>query len=490
MSHAQAKVYVLPILRLTKVSNIPGNGFLPIDHQINGLRVKYWRDVQFDKTSHLKTFRKFPIVLNANGSPWEPAVLWLMDRARTKPTKSRSLQPIAQDLREYKVFLDDLGLEWSDFSSIDKLLRPTYVYLTHLQELINSGDIKPSTANRRMNTAIGLYRFAQNDHRLTFKPANEPWVEKNIALRYQDSKGFNRVKEVVTTDLRIPVPSREDALSDEIDDGGKLRPMTMEEQTALIGALRTLSNTEFSLMHYLGLATGAREMTVLTLRLRDFLQAPAAIHSWPYKVRCGPGTGNDTKFDKTNVYLNIPKALYRMLHIYALSERAKRRRARSRLGDSPLNYLFLTRQGNPYYEGKDDQNAVLDTTKPLKRSSAQGQGLREFIRKRVLPEVRKTLPEFRYKFHDTRATFGMNWVDDVMGTGNACKETYHFAMEELRKLMWHKRTDTTEKYLDYRRHRQHLDSAERGWGSYLLEMIDSGRQRDNQPDDVSVEGHG
>lgn len=483
MWHTKASVYVLPILRLTKVSDIPGDGFFPIDHQINGIKVKYWREIQPDKTSQ-RTFRKFPIVLNANGSPWEPAVLWLMDRARTNPTKSRSLRPIAQDLREYKVFLDDLGLQWCDFSSVDKLLRPTYVYLTHLQELINSGEIKPSTANRRMNTAIGLYRFAQHDHRLGFKPANEPWVDKKIALRYQDSKGFNRIKEVLTTDLRIRVPVREDALSDAIDDSGKLRPMTVEEQKALVSALRTLGNTEFSLMHYLGLFTGAREMTIMTLRLRDFLIAPSAIPSWPCKVRCGPGTGIDTKFDKTNVYLTIPKALYQMLHVYALSERAKKRQGRSRLGENPLNYLFLSRQGNPYYEGKDDQNAEPETTEPLRRSSAQGQSLREFIRKRVLPEVRMTLPEFSYKFHDTRATFGMNWVDHVMGTGNA--EKYHWAMDQLRKLMWHKRTATTEKYLEYRRHRQHLDSAQRDWSAHLFEMIESAPLRD-QADDLDID---
>lgn len=471
MLQEQAKVHVLPILRLTKVSNVPNAGFLPVDYQINGIRVRYWREFKSNKTSHRKWFPKFPIVLNADGSPWAPAVLWLMDGAQSNPTKLSSLLPIAQDMGEYKRFLDDFGLEWSDFLSIEKLMRPTYLYMTHLEELVSSGQIKPSTAKRRMSTVIRFYRFAQDDHRLRFKPANEPWVEKTIGHRYRDIKGFNRVREVITTNLRIRAPSGEDALSDEIHDGGKLRPLSVDEQNALVCALRTLGNTEFSLMHYLGLLTGAREMTVMTLRLRDFLPAPAAIPSWPYKVRCGPGTGIDTKFDKTDVYLNIPQALYRMLHVYCVSDRAKRRRAKSRLTDSPLNYLFLTRQGNPYYEGKDDLNAVDAAT--LRRTSAQGQSLREFIKKRVIPEVRKTLPKFQYKFHDTRATFGMNWVDHVMGNEKAGKEKYHWAMDQLRKLMWHKSITTTQKYLEYRSHRQQLDSALRGWASHLLEMIES-----------------
>lgn len=486
MLHARAKIHVLPILRLTKVSDVPGKGFLPVDHQINGIKVKYWREIESGKTSHRKTFRRFPIVLNADGSPWEPAFLWLKDRALSNPTKSSSLLPVAQGLRDYKVFLDDLDFEWSDFSSVDKLLRPTYIYLTHLEELVSSGQIKPSTANRRMSTVIGLYRFAQRDHRLRFKPANEPWAERTVSVRYQDSKGFNRIKEVATTDLRISVPPTEDALSDEIDDGGKLRPMPVEEQKALVAALRTLGNTEFSLMHYLGLLTGGREMTILTLRLKDFLRPPSAVPSWPYKLLCGPGTGIDTKFDKANVHLVIPKELYQMLHVYGLSERAKKRRARSQLGDSPMNYLFLTRQGNPYYEAKDDSNEVPETSEPLKRTSAQGQSLRDFIKKRVIPEVRKILPNFRYKFHDTRATFGMNWVDHVMSGEGAGSKKYHWAMEELRKLMWHKSKTTTEDYLEYRSNRQHLDSAMQGWASHLLEMIEPALQGSNQLGDVGT----
>ncbi|WP_052140381.1 site-specific integrase [Janthinobacterium lividum] len=488
MLEPKTKVYVLPILRLTTVGEISGNGSLPVDHQINGVKVKYWRDTKFEAAHSRKTFAKFPIVLNADGSPWDPAVLWLMDKAKTNPGKLSSLLPIAQALRDYKVFLDDFGFDWSDFSSIEKLLRPTYVYLTHLRQLVSTGQIKPSTANRRMSTVIGLYRFAQCDQRLRFKPANEPWVDKKITIRYQDVRGFNRHKDVATTDLRIRIPPEEDALSDTINDGGKLRPMTVEEQKALVSALQTLDNTEFSLMHYLGLLTGAREMTVMTLRLKDFVSPPSTISSWPYKVRCGPGTGIDTKLDRTNVYLNIPEALYGMLHVYGLSERAKKRRAKSRMGDSPLNYLFLTRQGNPYYEGKDDRDTVRETNGHLRRTSAQGQSLRGFIANHVIPEVRKILPEFRYKFHDTRATFAMNWIDHVMGTENSDSKKYYWALDQLRKMMWHKNIATTEKYLEYRSHRHHLDSAMQGWASHLLTMIEPVPQREDHPNDLEVYG--
>jgi len=488
MTQGQVKVYMLPILRLTKASDSPGKDFLPVDHQVNGAKVKYWRDTGSITSSHPKALRYFPIVLNGDGSPWEPAFLWLMDKARSNPTKSSSLLPIAQALKDYKLFLDEFGLEWNDFSSIEKLLRPTYLYVTHLNGLVNQGEIRPSTASRRMSTVIGLYRFAQNDPRLRFKPANEPWGETKLQIRFLDTKGFKRAKEVVTTDLRIRVPNGEDALSDEIYDGGKLRPMSVEEQQALVSVLKTLNNTEFSLMHYLALLTGAREMTIMTMRVKDFLSSPSSIPSWPYKIRCGPGTGIDTKFDKVGVYLNVPKPLYQLLHVYCFSERAQKRRAKSRLSDSPTNYLFLTRQGNPYYECKDDRNAVHEEGKSLRRTSAQGQSLRGFIAKYVIPGVRDILPSFQYKFHDARATFGMNWIDQMMETENADNKTYHWAMEQLRKMMWHKSLATTEKYLEYRRHKKQIDSAQRGWASYLMEIIQETSKCN--ADSQNLDGHG
>ncbi|MBC3876651.1 site-specific integrase [Undibacterium sp. FT79W] len=486
MHSTKATVHVLPIFRLTQVQTLPGNEYLPVNHQINGTKVEYWREIKSLTPTKPLIFPKFPIVLNSDASPWAPAVLWLIDRAKSKPKKLSSLLPVAQGLRDYKVFLDDVGLVWDDFSEIEKLSRPTYLYLTYLQGLVDCGEIEFSTANRRMSTVLGLYRFAQQDHRLAFKPSNPPWVEKAIGLRYRDAQGFYQTKEVITTDLQIKGRSGEDELSDEIYDGGKLRPLPTNEQAVLIRALRTLGNTEFSLMHYLGLTSGAREMTVLTLRIGDFLKQPSTIQTWPFKLSCGPGTQIDTKFDRKKSLI-IPQALYRMLHTYCVSDRAKKRRAKSRLGESPHNYVFLTRQGNPYYERKEERNSVRPGA-PLRRTSPQGQALREFIKKRVIPEVQKTVPNFHYKFHDTRATFGMNWVDGVMGGDNADIKKYHWALDQLRKLMWHKSTKTTEKYLEYRRRIQHLNSALQGWSSHLVELMEFASIAEKNINDTDVDG--
>lgn len=465
-------IYTLPIFRNTQVAVEPGPGRIPVDHQVRGTRVKYWRELRASKTIKWETFPHFPLILNADGSPWAPACMWLLDRARAKPNKVSSLNPVAQGLRAYKKFLDEYELEWDDFSSVDKYLRPTYVYKTHLDTLRDSGEIKPSTARGRMQTVVSFYRFLSQNERMGFSAQNAPWVETTIGIEFRDTTGFKRVKEVTTVDVSIRVPKRDYAWDRRINDGGKLLPMSRHEQIVLVKALKKLGNREYELMHYVALLTGARIQTVLTLRWGAFSTPPSEVNQWPIKLQCGPGTGIDTKGDVADVYLSVQRDLYEWLHTYAISERARSRRTKSHLKHDPINYLFLSNRGGSYYESKDDRNALRESDKPLKRSSSTGQDLRSFMTDYVIPEICKTISEFHYRFHDLRATFGMNWVDAVMKDGDT-RQRYLWARDQLRKLMWHKRPITTDGYIDYRQHLQQLEKAEADWNRDLLELIRS-----------------
>lgn len=472
----QAHVHVLPQLRLTRVADKHGANRIAVDHQVLGQRVKYWREPISPTATRWTEFRGVPLVLEADGAPWAPGCLWLVEKAQAKPLNIASLMPIAQDLAAYKAFLDDLVLQWADFSAVEKYLRPTYLYRNHLQAQVNSGELKKSTASRRMSTVISFYRFLMRNSRMKFNPENPPWVDTAVGIEYRDSKGFKQVATVTSTDVSIKASKRQDAWGETINDGGQLRPLPVNEQQALVAALKRLDNIEYALMHYIALLTGAREMTVLTLRLRDVLTAPQNIATWSHKVRCGPGTGVDTKGDVVGVYLSMPRELYEQLHEYAVSERARRRRAKTELGEDSSNYLFLTQHGQPFYESKEDRNAQRDPAAPLRRSALTGRPLRKFIRDSVIPEVRKTIPRFKYRFHDCRATFGMNWVDfQMLQAGpEGFGKHYLWARDQLRKLMWHKSPLTTDKYLEYREHMHHLQLAQSGWSSHLIELIKAG----------------
>ncbi|MGA3770837.1 site-specific integrase [Ralstonia pseudosolanacearum] len=446
---------------------------MPVDYRHQGKHIKYWREPTKPNATRWTTFRSFPLVVDGAGVPWAEACLWLLDRAQAKPLGISSLKPVAQDLAAYKAFLDELALEWDDFSAVEKYARPTYLYHNHLHAQLNAGELKKSTASRRMSTVISFYRFLMRNPRMRFSPANDPWVETNVGIEYRDSKGFKQVATVTTTDVSIKATKYEDVCDEAINDGGKLRPLPVSEQKALVAALKELGNIEYALMHYIALLTGAREMTVLTLRVRDVMRPPEKIPQWPHKIRCGPGTGVDTKRDVADVYLSMPRVLYEQLHAYAVSQRAKRRRAKTAKGEDPSNYLFLTQRGQPYYESKEDRNAVRDPTTPLRRSTLSGRPLRKFIEQSVIPLVRRTHPKFKYRFHDLRATFGMNWVDYQMLEAGAESfgKRYIWARDQLRKLMWHRSALTTDKYLEYREHMHHLQLAQQGWSDHLIELI-------------------
>lgn len=476
-----ASLHVLPVHRHTKVALEPGENRIPVDHQVKGQRVRYWRKLRASETTRWETFPQFPLVLNEDGSPWAPACLFLLDRARTKPLSVSTWRPLAEGLVHYKRFLDDRALEWDDFSSPDKLLRPTYLYKSYVESLVKPGGIKRATAARRISTVVIFYRWLRDsDKRLNFAPQNEPWAESSITLQYRDDRGFAQAKEVVTTDLSVKVPSGQYAYDKTIDDGGKLMPLSRDMQQALVAALKELGNPEYELMHYVSLMTGARVQTVLTLRWGLFARPPGEINSWPFKIQCGPGTGIDTKGNKADVWLSVGRYLYERLHTYATSERAKKRRERSKFKHAPHNYLFLGQQGGPYYLSKDDINEARHSENPMTRSSPTGQNLRTFIKEKVIPLAQTNVPGFRYQFHDLRATFGLNWVD-ANTKDNDSKEQYTFVREQLRKLMWHARATTTDRYLEYRRHHHMLERAEEGWSRYMIDLIESAGPKDAEP---------
>lgn len=466
-------VHTLPIFRLTRVRRTSGPETLPVDHLHAGKHIKYWREPIDPKSKSWSKFRLLPLILDGEGAPWQPACLWLLERALAKPLNISSLKPIAQDLAAYKTFLDDLDMKWDDFSALDKYLRPTYLYHTHLHDQINGGRLKKSTAARRMSTVISFYKFLNRNSHMRFSPTNPPWIETNIGIAYNDSIGRRQVANVTTTDVTIKAKTYQDASSDTINDGGKLRPLTVDEQKALVNALKQIGNIEYSLMHYIALLTGAREMTVLTLRLREVVCPPDQVRQWPHKIPCGPGTQIDTKGDIGDVFLSMPRELYEQLHAYAVSARARRRRAKTKKGEDPMNYLFLTQHGQPYYESKEDINAARDSSTPLRRSALTGRPLRKFITDTVTPLMQESIPRFKYRFHDLRASFGMNWVDFQMQQAGpeGLSSKYLWAREHLRKLMWHRSSFTTDKYLEYRKQQHHVKQALIDWNDYFSELI-------------------
>lgn len=398
-------------------------------------------------------YNLFPIILDSAGVPWAEANMYLLTLlASDNSPEMETYSKIALDLGHFRHFLDETGIDWTNFPSF-KLSRPTYRYNGHLKVAIAAGEIKYSTAKRRIGSVVGLYRHLLKEGELVLD--HSPWVSTDRYITYLDSKGFSRSKEVETTDVSIQIPKQTDPYDGTIDDEGILRPLPYEEQEWLMNALISARNTEMTLIHLFGLVTGARIQTILTFRVRDVLVNREGVNQAELRLPIGAGTGIDTKTSKQMV-LHIPIWFYGMLRTYAHSERAKRRRRRASGGDTEDQYLFLSVKGSPLYTSKEESR-IFDETNELRYAKA-GQGVRQFITDRVIPYIRKKycVKDFHFQFHDTRATYGMNLTDHQLKLVEDGKTTLMNVREYVKTRMGHNDAIVTDRYLQFRQNLKHV----------------------------------
>lgn len=414
-------------------------------------------------------FNLYPVVLDAEGVPWAEANIYLLSRVVDSlvPVMS-TYSSIADDLAAYRRFLDETGINWMDFPA-HKLSRPTYRYSGHLKLAIAAGEVASSTAKRRMSSVVSFYTWLRNEGVLV--PAHSPWKESDRYIDLKDVHGFKFSKRVTTTDVSIRVPRQADPYDGTIDDGGTLCPLSQEEQGWLMDALISLGNTEMTLIHLFGLLTGARIQTILTFRVRHVLVELDDPVPLELRFPVGPGTGIDTKNDKQLV-LHIPIWFYQMLRTYVHSERARRRRCRALGGDTEDQYLFLSARGAPLYQSKAESQSF-DDSKNLRHAKA-GQGIRQFMTERVIPFIREKYdaPGFHYRFHDTRASFGMNLTDAQLGLVAKGEVTLHEAREFVKTRMCHESSATTDRYLQYRNNLKLVRAVGAAYDNHLRQLAE------------------
>lgn len=425
-------------------------------------------------------YNLFPVVLDRKSTPWALGTLFILSQleSETQPVMA-TYQSLADDLGAYKEWLDSQDSPDELLFAFPKLKlrRPTYRYRGYLQRQIRAAEIAPTTANRRMSTVISFYRWlVANNY---FQPEYPTWEERRYQLSVKTADGRVLFKRVVSTNLSIKVPGKApDPSAGTIQDGGMLRPLTGKEQEWILDATWAKGNAECYLIKLFILGTGARIQTAATLRLRHFSDPNPRFSRSPagtgevYRLKAGPGTGIDTKNDKSGT-LQIPRPLYYLLHTYAVSKRAKVRRERFiyKHGDHPDPYLFLTQQGTPYFTAKAETQRFNPNLE--RRHEKVGQPIRQFIKDHVIPFVQeKHDKNFRYRIHDLRASFGMNMTEVLMEQVKEGKITLHKARLIVKDLLWHQSFATTDLYLDYRGQIDSYFEAINGYGETLQRWTD------------------
>ena len=466
------RTVILPVCTITEVCEAIDPGaemqFIPTD----GGEIAYFvRPVLAPEETRGFSYNLLPVVLDCNSVPWDIANVYILSKLQAiSCPEMATFAGIADDLSAYKAFLDEKPeIDYTDFP-LNKLKRPTYRYNGYLKQKMFAGELDPSTAKRRMSSVVAFYRWMIQEGILNL--ANDPWQEREYFVSYTATEGFEISKPVQSTDLAIKAPVKDVPHEGVILDGGRLRPMSQSEQVWILEALNHLGNTEMTLIHLIALLTGARIQTALTIRLSHVTRNyPATISKIP--LTCGPSHGIDTKGDVIGV-LQIPRQLYELLHIYAASDRAKKRREKAPGGEIPTQYLFLTQQGTPYYQAKIERMQFNPELKV--RHQKKGQTVRQFMTDHVIPYIQAHHdPAFHYRFHDLRASFGMNETDRQLALVEQGKIKLSDARRHVQKLMWHSSSATTDLYLDYRRQMEMIWAAVDGYEDYVATLIETAK---------------
>lgn len=475
MKHRLASKIVLPHFTLTEVCAPNDEGactrHLGSAESVQPQKYTYrpaLRPVAYSQTGPNYSYNLMPVVLDGSGTPWAEANLYILARLDNALSPNMlTYHGIADDLAAFRRFLEEENIDFTSFPR-RKPLRPTYRYRADLQHKIAAGEIAPTTARRRIAAVVGFYRWMVAEELLT--PDNPLWEEHDVYIQLKDAHGFSHSRVVTTTDLAVRIPDQKDPYAGTINDGGKLRPLGIDEQQHVLEALSELGNTEMSLIHMLALFTGARIQTILTLRVKHVTE-PIKTAASEIRLPVGPGTGIDTKNDK-RMSLHIPIWLYEKLRTYCFSDRAKARRRKAG-GDSTSQYLFLSSRGVPMYVAKDtksyDDRATL-------RHEKQGQAVRQYIREFVIPEIQNlTGARFHYRFHDLRASFGMNLTDHQLALVRLGQVTLHQVREFVKTRMGHESSATTDLYLQYRQNAALLKMVQEAYEGHLKHLIDTAR---------------
>jgi len=409
----------------------------------------------------------FPAVTDNNGVIWPEATIYQLDLLELDyGPKMSTYSDRSADLSHFRRFLDAEGINWLHFPA-DKRLRPTYRYRAYLRTFALTGELSAEYLNRRIRAAVGLYRHAIDKWHM--KLENPPWIDRDVTVFFSTTEGQQFSKVLRTTDQPITQNRADNPFEDFIQDGGKLVPLSREAQKALLKVVKRLKNIELSLICRLAMFAGPRIQTILTLRKGQFSLAPSKIRGPAVLLKCGPGTGTDTKNNK-QALLAVPKWLYADIFTYLQSERYVHRARKNPNGDCDSQFVFLSHKGNCQYDTQED--IVGGRLRQDVKSAKTGQGIRGLIRARVIPEMRTLLgePEFDFQFHDLRATFGINFLDFYQPLIDSGKRKRHQVMYRLSKFLWHKSPEITERYVEYRGRHNEAREANDEYFAYLQKL--------------------
>lgn len=421
-----------------------------------------------------EVYPDFPFLYLSNGEPWDLGNSYLVkyaeDRAGTTSYNSETIYSIARCLVDYATFLEKEGLDPLDMP-VDKFERPTYLYRDELIQRCKRGELRSSTAQKRMSSIVNFYRGLSSWDLIDDVMFKRTHTARKAFIQVTNSEGFTKALSLTITDLAVPIVPKT-LKPGHVQDGGVLTPLLPDEQQILWKEIAKLERGQ-QLMFRVATETGARLQTVCTLRWSSLLDAVLIKNT--YFIAIGRNSVVDSKFEKSHE-LQMSANLREALLIYVESSSARERREKSFYGDCKNNYLFLTSHGAPYLTSRqekidrrkhneypikiEDQHQSIESENPPAKTK-RGNTLQVIVLK-IKKAIWLTYRDFpNFSFHDLRATFAVNLLNlelDFMAQENArlkaggLQETITITdcLQKVCRAMGHSNLATTQQYLQFR----------------------------------------
>ena len=431
----------------------------------------------FSPPRHNYHYPKMPVILQSNGLPWDIGNAYLLGQL-SNPTLSsmKTLVSRAIHLKYYLQYLEDTNQHFLDLPKIlhERAPQKFKLFMSHV---LDSHDYSSEYINNILSTIAHFYsniRYESLIHEQQFE--NEPFESVKKTIMVNNNVGLAKSLDIMTNNLRIKSSRKPIPELGKLRDEGSLRPLTYEEQKTLIKNLRNgVTSIEVELMVRIALETGARQQSICTLSIDCIMKAFESLESNQtvdvVVINAGQKFKTDSKGGRLN-RLIFKRDLINDIVIYINCERAKERRskANSFYGDTVDNYVFLTRNGNPYLSA---QRELYDRRNPNtnwdQKSSIMipknGQSLRNEI-SRLVTRIQKTEPQFsNFSFHDLRATSGMNLVRSMREKGYPDSKIFDYVRQHLN----HRNFKTTESYLNFDSELKEFNDIQESFGSMFFE---------------------
>jgi integrase len=418
----------------------------------------------------------FPVIL-VDGIAWRHSTDFLLGRARDiDPVNPKTLLGIARDLRDFKAWTISYDI---DYLKCNKLPQSP---LRRYKRYLITTSYSQNVIRRKLSRVVSFYRWLQVDQKIVFeKPLWNDLESKILTTTRHGSRVLLNVKSTDVQKVRGRGQLRGVGYDGYIQDGGLLRPHNVSEQRIILSCLREIDNTEMTLGFLVALTTGARLQTIFTLRKchfdREVKEGLAEIiiyvGPWPRVSTNNDLAGpmsyaglTDTKNSKP-LKLYFPVWVYQKIKVYLNSERYQMRASRSEhcVIDRNCQYVFLTTRARPFYMSSKDPLSLTYREPPA------GGAVQQFISQQLRPKLIKNGFSGHFKFHNLRATFGMNLVrsnEECVGSVNGISLTELFSLVQTR--LGHSSQLTTQGYLSFDLKQEVAASAQGNYEKFLNDL--------------------